>query len=83
MNTFFRYFLHFIIVTLAIIIIIGVIGLFDKMTLNVKVVTATILSVIVFSICMSAIFSNFTANQEQVSLKFKTEEEKSLIIAEN
>ncbi len=69
--------------TLAIIIIIGVIGLFDKMTLNVKVVTATILSVIVFSICMSVIFSNFTANQEQVSLKFKTEEEKSLIIAEN
>ncbi|PYG86644.1 hypothetical protein LY28_02863 [Ruminiclostridium sufflavum DSM 19573] len=82
MNTFFRYFIHFLLVSFIILAAIGGVGFFSKLPMDIKVVTAVIFSALLFSICMSAIFSNFLAHQEHTALSFETEKDKSFKLDE-
>lgn len=81
MNTFFRYLIHFLLVSTIILILITTTAIFAKLSLDKYIVFSTILGVLFFSIVMAGFFANFLADRVEIQLDTNSEDQKSEYLA--
>lgn len=81
MNSFAKYFLHFSIISIVIILIFTALQLFSDEKLHPHIIRAFIISIFTFSLVMSIVFEVFLVREVQMSIQFNSNFEKEYIIS--